>query len=379
MSRTYATPAAIITISILFPVLGTLTVVLRFYARKRSRAVLWIDDWLTLPALLLEYTLAALLLWGATTESLGGHLPPPADPSPGSYLFSTSYQQIRLLQIQYFADIATVFAFGFTKLSILCFYRSIFCSRLTTRTVFHTVTMFMIALVTVWTLVFGVCAIFLCGSRPEHAWATVAVIAEKCSLQLPLLEGYAISDFIMDIIIWLLPLPRIWSLNMSVRRRLLLGLIFLVGLLAIAASATRMIIYITHVVNAFAESDGETLITYLLFWTMVECGLGVIVICLPSLRSVYSTMGFCSLVNGLKSLLHRNSTSTTSGATRLNSLSTSVNSTSSYLTLSHIWLSGRTKTSTTVGRNALVSGSPLGSERTIHTREEVEFATLESR
>ncbi|PYI24316.1 hypothetical protein BO99DRAFT_321504 [Aspergillus violaceofuscus CBS 115571] len=370
MSRTYATPAAIITISILFPVLGTLTVVLRFYARKRSRAVLWVDDWLTLPALLLEYTLAALLLWGATTESLGGHLPPPADPSPGSYLFSTSYQQIRLLQIQYFADIATVFAFGFTKLSILCFYRSIFCSRLTTRTVFHTVTMFMIALVTVWTLVFGVCAIFLCGSRPEHAWATVAVIAEKCSLQLPLLEGYAISDFIMDIIIWLLPLPRIWSLNMSVRRRLLLGLIFLVGLLAIAASATRMIIYITHVVNAFAESDGES---------TNSCGLGVIVICLPSLRSVYSTMGFCSLVNGLKTLLHRNSTSTTSGATRLNSLSASVNSTSSYLTLSHIWLSGRTKTSTTVGRNALVSGSPLGSERTIHTREEVEFATLGSR
>ncbi|RAK71512.1 uncharacterized protein BO72DRAFT_453645 [Aspergillus fijiensis CBS 313.89] len=43
MSRTYATPAARITISILFSVLGTLTVILRFYARKRSKSVLWTD------------------------------------------------------------------------------------------------------------------------------------------------------------------------------------------------------------------------------------------------------------------------------------------------------------------------------------------------
>lgn len=51
MSRTYATPAALITISILFPVLGTLTVILRFYTRRKTKSVLWIDDWLTLSAL----------------------------------------------------------------------------------------------------------------------------------------------------------------------------------------------------------------------------------------------------------------------------------------------------------------------------------------
>lgn len=51
MSHTYANPAAIITISILFPILGTLTVILHFYTRRKTKSVLWIDDWLTLPAL----------------------------------------------------------------------------------------------------------------------------------------------------------------------------------------------------------------------------------------------------------------------------------------------------------------------------------------
>ncbi|GCB19301.1 hypothetical protein AAWM_02186 [Aspergillus awamori] len=260
MSRTYATPAAIITISILFPVLGTLTVILRFHTRRKTKSVLWIDDWLTLPALGLEYVLAALLLWGTTTGSLGGLLPQPDDPRPDAYVFSNSDQQIRLLQIQYVADIVTVWAFGFTKLSILYFYRSIFCSRRTIRTAFHSVTMCMIVLVSVWTVAFGVGTIFICGAHPVNAWGTIAVVTTECSLQVPIVEGYAISDFIMDVIIWLLPLPRIWLLNISVRQKMALGLVFLVGLLAIAASATRMAIYIAHLINPFAQSDGERLL-----------------------------------------------------------------------------------------------------------------------
>ncbi|GKZ60367.1 hypothetical protein AnigIFM49718_006709 [Aspergillus niger] len=266
MSRTYATPAAIITISILFPVLGTLTVILRFHTRRKTKSVLWIDDWLTLPALGLEYVLAALLLWGTTTGSLGGLLPQPDDPRPDAYVFSNSDQQIRLLQvqivllntdsntkslqIQYVADIVTVWAFGFTKLSILYFYRSIFCSRRTIRTAFHSVTMCMIVLVSVWTVAFGVGTIFICGAHPVNAWGTIAVVTTECSLQVPIVEGYAISDFIMDVIIWLLPLPRvsksckgpqtieltppqIWLLNISVRQKMALGLVFLVGLLLV--------------------------------------------------------------------------------------------------------------------------------------------------
>lgn len=75
--------------------------------------------------------------------------------------------------------------------------------------------MVMIVLVIVWTLAFGLGAIFLCGAHPKNAWAPVAVVAEKCSAQLTFLEGYAISDFIMDVIIWALPHPKVRTVSIE--------------------------------------------------------------------------------------------------------------------------------------------------------------------
>ncbi|THC96963.1 hypothetical protein EYZ11_003571 [Aspergillus tanneri] len=258
MARTYATSEAVIIISTIFPAMGIVVVFLRFYTRIKLGSMLWIDDWLTIPALFFELVLAALLIWGGATKSLGDLLPPPSVPGPDGYLFSTSPRQIRLQQIQYFADIAAILAFGFTKLSILFFYRKIFCSAGISKTVFDVITWVVIVLVVAWTTAFGFGAIFLCGVHPTNAWAPVAVVSEKCSAQLKLLEGYAISDFIMDVIIWLLPIPKILALNMSLRKRIAVVGVFLVGLIATAASATRMGIYITYIVNAFAQSDGES-------------------------------------------------------------------------------------------------------------------------
>jgi len=95
------------------------------------------------------------------------------------------------------------------KLSILFFYRKVFCSTLVGRTPFGTVTWIVIALVIIWTSAFGIGAIFICGAHPAFAWAPVVVVAEKCSSQLVFLEGYAISDFIMDVLIWSLPIPKV--------------------------------------------------------------------------------------------------------------------------------------------------------------------------
>ena len=95
------------------------------------------------------------------------------------------------------------------KLSILFFYRRLFCSKLVGRTVFDVITKAMIVMVIVWTLAFGLGTIFVCGAHPKFAWAPVAVVAEKCSAQLRLLEAYAISDFVMDVMIWSLPIPKV--------------------------------------------------------------------------------------------------------------------------------------------------------------------------
>ena len=67
----------------------------------------------------------------------------------------------------------------------------------------------MIALIIAWTTTFVVGAILLCGTHPTFAWAPIAVVAKRCSVQLLFLEGYAISDFIMDVLIWTLPIPKV--------------------------------------------------------------------------------------------------------------------------------------------------------------------------
>ncbi|KAK6210734.1 hypothetical protein LQW54_005939 [Pestalotiopsis sp. IQ-011] len=151
----YTTPASIYFISIFFPILGVTCVALRFYTRAKAKNAFWWDDWLCIPALIFELAMAAPLLWGVSKSALGGHLSAPTDPSPTAYLFFTSPQQIILQQIQYFFDLIGVFAFGSLKLSIQFFYRKIFC------------------VIIVWTLAFGIGAIFLCGARPAWAWAPV--------------------------------------------------------------------------------------------------------------------------------------------------------------------------------------------------------------
>ncbi|KAF7539569.1 hypothetical protein G7054_g2059 [Neopestalotiopsis clavispora] len=331
MTDYYTTPASVIFISIFFPILGATCVALRFYTRAKAKSAFWWDDWLCIPALIFELAMAALLIWGIAKSALGGHLPLPPDPSPNAYLFFTSSQQIILQQIQYFFDLIGVFAFGSLKLSILFFYRKIFCVSKTNRDAFNIITALMIVIVIVWTLTFGIGAIFLCGARPAYAWAPIALVAEHCTAQLQFLEAYAISDFIMDCFIWSLPIPKIWGLHMAVRKRLSVIAIFLVGILTIGASGARMAIYIIYVVNAFAQSDGEKIITYLLFWTMIECGLGLMVVCLPALgvpmRTFLTAISPGSLISGIKSVFTTRSLKTEgsleAGVYRLDSVSQS--------------------------------------------------------
>lgn len=68
--------------------------------------------------------------------------------------------------------------------------------------------------------------------------------------------------------------------------------------------------------SCFLLTMVSALITYLLFWTMIECGLGVIVVCLPTLRSLFGrwtlkiTPG--SLLSGIRNVLTLQSLSSNS-------------------------------------------------------------------
>ena len=47
----YQTPAAVVTLAVILPLIDVVAVGLRFYARRKQRLPLQADNWLTLPAL----------------------------------------------------------------------------------------------------------------------------------------------------------------------------------------------------------------------------------------------------------------------------------------------------------------------------------------
>ncbi len=104
-----------------------------------------------------------------------------------------------------------------------------------------------------------------------------------------------ISNVMSDIAVLVLPLPVIWYLQMSIRQKLALTGVFLLGGMGLIASIIRMVEFFER--NAFA--DLTWIAVPLLSWTMVEVEAVLVVACLPLLRSLFiafwrSSTGFRS-------------------------------------------------------------------------------------
>lgn len=101
-----------------------------------------------------------------------------------------------------------MFAVTSTKLSFIFFYRRIFVTGSSTRNLFGKVTVAVIVLIVLWTLSFVFAFLFSCGSDISAHW-NVADLRSKCDKRLDAENGLAISDFLIDVIVFLLPIPRV--------------------------------------------------------------------------------------------------------------------------------------------------------------------------
>lgn len=92
-------------------------------------------------------------------------------------------------------------AFGFAKLSMLFFYRSIFRG-----TVFNIISWAMIAIVILWTIGFFGAVLFQCGARVHLLWGSGAKILEYCAPGFNIAISSASTDAFLDLIILLMPI-----------------------------------------------------------------------------------------------------------------------------------------------------------------------------
>lgn len=89
----------------------------------------------------------------------------------------------------------------------------------------------------------------------------------ECLGNVPTFEAIAIMTIIFDVIIFLLPIPLIWNLQINPRRKAALICIFSLALLTIVCSILRM----TRI-PALAV-DGNS--TFVVLWGTIEMNVGV--------------------------------------------------------------------------------------------------------
>ena len=131
------------------------------------------------------------------------------------------------LQVNYTLQLLAVASLGFTKCSILCFYRRVFW--VYPRFLF--VNNVLIVVVAVWMVSFLFAMLFQCR-HPQIIWTTfeyAPIRLVECVEQVPFYFSVSTSGFMLDFVILATPVPVIYQLQMHWKIRLAAVCILLLG------------------------------------------------------------------------------------------------------------------------------------------------------
>lgn len=126
----------------------------------------------------------------------------------------------------------SIITLSLIKLSFLFFYRRVFVyDKSNPRNLRNIVVLFTIALVILWGVGFSITYLSACRGDFSVRWSTESSeqIELKCINTFWMLYGLAISDFVMDCMIILIPVPMIWKLHLRSSRKLGILVVFLLG------------------------------------------------------------------------------------------------------------------------------------------------------
>lgn len=110
-----------------FPLLGIIIVALRFRARQLQKSKYGLDDWLIIPALILEIGMGASIIVGVKGKALGYPNPSSAVEQASNFEELTLKTQSLAGKTSYIFQILAPLGLGFIKCSIVSLYRRIFC------------------------------------------------------------------------------------------------------------------------------------------------------------------------------------------------------------------------------------------------------------
>ncbi|KAK5997695.1 hypothetical protein PT974_00050 [Cladobotryum mycophilum] len=279
-----------------FTGLAVITVSLRFFARRSQKLPLLADDWLMLPALA-SYIGAAACVFLAVKKKTVGY---------SSFQFTPeelAAREVANEKLQIALDILTILCLGCTKASALMFYQRIFCvsGRKATFNIVVTTTVIVVAC---WVITFEFLTGFQCHTHFSALWD--GTYTKYCTYSFPFLYGLAISDFLLDVWVLLLPIPIILRLHTTPTTKLSIIGVFLLACIGLGASIGRLVIFIqieTAGPVALLTKDHEKSITKSLYFIMLEAGMSLVAVNLPSIWLVLTTLAPESILRSVRSIV----------------------------------------------------------------------------
>ncbi|KAH7329665.1 hypothetical protein B0I35DRAFT_420633 [Stachybotrys elegans] len=219
-------------------ILDIVTVVARFVARSKQGQPLKADDWLMIPAAAFTIGIAIAMIYGVSQRALAHPFELP-DEANGNALVAATRQISIEGQLQWAFIVLLPLALGCTKASFLFFYQRIFAIGSFGKT--NILLVGMIVLVFMWSVGFFFASLFECGTNFWAIWTSPTAFLENCVNDLQLALSLAITDLIVDVIIFAIPIPLVWRLNLTLPKKVAIIGVFLLGLVTVAASITRVV------------------------------------------------------------------------------------------------------------------------------------------
>ncbi|MCJ1292806.1 hypothetical protein MMC34_004359 [Xylographa carneopallida] len=244
----------------LFMGLATLAVGLRLYTRPLLKLRFEADDWCIIVALLLLCTAqgleyAAIVLSRQVTGLL--------DPKMSSFLF-----YLYVYGIFYYPAIAM------TNISILCLYRRIF-----TTPYFRKLSLGLIAANVIWVVPATLVEIFIC--TPVRSFWDFTVQG-SCIFFSTFWIVICTVELVLDVAILVLPVGEISHLQLSLKKKILLSFIFLLGGFVIITGIVRII-------QCYEPGLSDINLIQDAIWLNIHLSTAIICACLPTYRPLLTS------------------------------------------------------------------------------------------
>ncbi|THV82269.1 hypothetical protein D6D29_04776 [Aureobasidium pullulans] len=191
-----------------------------------------------------------------------------------------------MLQYYYLGEIFYFASLTATKISILAFFLRVFPQQQFRKIIYG-----VIGICVAYGLSFVLATTFQCNPVP-YSWKQLDSTYQGSCNNIHL-QGWmsAIFNIIIDLIILILPLKELYALQTSLKKKLMVMVMFSLGIFVTFVSVVRL-----HSLIVFANSQNITWdYNDAAWWSTVEIHVGIICACLPSVRALFVSLGASSL------------------------------------------------------------------------------------